>query len=291
MNVMVKTGSAVLSVLKKYSPEILLGTGIITGGTGLVLACKQTLKLNDTLEEETNILDKIDAAVADGTDGYSEEDAKKDKKECYLKMAKKCAKLYALPFALEVAALASFSGCYAVLNHDKKELTTLVASYANTLATYRERVREKYGKEADEELILGKKVVTTNPDTGEVTEEYPESLVADQLILFDRSCCNWVNNAEYNKTFLFQIQSMLNDKLHTQGYLTVNDVREALGAPYISNYKAAIEANINGWWEGSTVDFGLTRDDPAVKAFMNGEVKEVWLKLNVDGPLKNAVKL
>ena len=150
----------------------------------------------------------------------------------------------------------------------------------------RERIRDKYGAEAEEEIVYGKPVVVTDAETGEVTTEHPDSLVADQYILFDRRCCNWTNNAEYNKTFLFQIMSMLQDKLNTQGYLTVNDVREALGAPYVTDFKENVENAINGWRAGSTIDFGLTRDDEAVKAFMNGEVKDVWIKLNIDGPIK-----
>lgn len=284
MSILVKAGNTVIGTVKKYSPQILLATGIGSGVAGLVMACKQTLKLEETIAPDVDILDRIDSAAR--SENYTEEDAKKDKRECYWNIFKKGAKLYAVPAALEITALASVIGCYAVINYQKKELASLVVSYANTIATMRERIKDKYGEEAEHEIVFGNKVVETNPETGEVKESYPDALVADRYIVFNRSCANWVNNAEYNKSFLFMVQSMLQDKLNTQGYLSINDVREALGAPYVADYKAAIEEHITGWRAGSTIDFGLTRSDEAVQAFMNGETKDVVLKLNIDGPLK-----
>lgn len=285
MNAIAKIGTQAISTVKKYSPQILLGTGIVTGGAGIVLACKQTLKINDILEDDVNTLQKIDDTLAEGNECYTAEDAKRDKKEVYLSIVKKCVKTYALPAALEIASLASFSGCYAVLNHDNKELRATLVSYASAWATYRERVREKYGDEVDRELMLGKPTVVTDENGTVIKEEYDKSLIPQQMIYFDRHCCNWVNNADYNKNFLELVQSMLQDKLDTQGYLTSNDVREAVGAPYIREPNEAVNWVINGWRKGSTVDLGLTRDDPEVQAFMRGECKNVWLKLNIDGPI------
>lgn len=278
-NIAVSTGN----VIKKYSPQILITVGTLSGAAGLITACKQTLTVNEVIEKEVEILERINSCEEED---YTDEQKAKDKKKAYLSMVKKLSKHYALPIALETVCVASVFGCYAVLNRDKKELSALAISYANAYASYRERVREKYGAEVDAELMSSGKVVVSDPTTGEVSE--PMDITSpEQLVFFGTECSAYVNDAEYNYSTLKTMQSMAQDKLDTTGRLSVYDVKEMLGAHRLVSNATYINECCTGWMAGDIVDFGLDSCEPSVKAFRDGIVSEVWIRLNPTGPIKN----
>ena len=62
--------------LKKYSPEILVVSGVIGGVASAVLACKETSKVSDILTDAKEQIDAIKHVVENNED-YSEEDGKK----------------------------------------------------------------------------------------------------------------------------------------------------------------------------------------------------------------------
>ena len=49
---------------KKYSPEILIGVGIVGTVVSGVMACKATLKVNDILDDSKDKIDKIKDTAA-----------------------------------------------------------------------------------------------------------------------------------------------------------------------------------------------------------------------------------
>ena len=51
--------------VKKYSPEILLATGIAAGIAGTVMACKETLKVDEVIKEHKETIDKINTCLTD----------------------------------------------------------------------------------------------------------------------------------------------------------------------------------------------------------------------------------
>ena len=62
MNFKMILGSATYT-LKKYSPEILLGVGVVGVVGSAVLACKATLKVEEVLDEHTKMTCQINEGV------------------------------------------------------------------------------------------------------------------------------------------------------------------------------------------------------------------------------------
>lgn len=66
--------------VRKHSPEILAGVGVVGVVGSFVMACKATTKLSDILDDSKEQLDKIKEVVSDPaySDKYNEHDAKSD---------------------------------------------------------------------------------------------------------------------------------------------------------------------------------------------------------------------
>ena len=123
--------------IKKHSPEILLVTGIVTGGAALVAACRATTKLESVLNETKNNVSKVKECtlagqiqIAEGdeirTVEYTEEDSKKDLTIFYTKGCLNVAKLYAPAAALGVISLTCILASHGIIH---KRNTALAAAY------------------------------------------------------------------------------------------------------------------------------------------------------------------
>ena len=140
--------------IKKYSPEILIGVGIVGVVSSTVMACKATLKAGEIIEEAKTRVGTIHE-VAENPDfegKYTENDKKKDLTITYVQAAAKFAKLYGP--AVVVGGLSI--GCI-VTSHSmmRKRNIALGAAYAaldRGFKDYRSRVIERFGKDLDREL-------------------------------------------------------------------------------------------------------------------------------------------
>lgn len=290
MSIIVPTGIKAIAyktgkMAMRKSPQILLAASVTTSIAGTVVACKQTLKLNDKISPYVTTLDSLDAiAEAEGR--------KTDKKmvmQQYRGIAKECVKLYAIPAALMFTSIATGVTSYAVLNSRYVGAKTFAASLVTAYGTYRSRVVDRFGAQVDQELMLGKPVEVIDPETGEVKKTYPNKIIVASNLMFhfDETNVNFVNNTEMNKTFLLQIQGMVNDRLNAVGEVYADEVIDALGfnkCDYPDEYK---ECRNVGWSkkDGDVIDFGLDRMDDETVAFRNGESKTVWVDISGAHPL------
>jgi hypothetical protein len=88
------------------------------------------------------------------------------------------------------------------------------------------------------------------------------------------------------------VQAMLDDRLKSQGIVTLNELREALGLPLTRNC-----ANIGWVYDKNNpvgdnyIDLGIYNiRSEANRAFVNGFEKSVWLDPNVDGEIYSLMK-
>lgn len=285
--------------VRKHSPEILAGVGVVGVVASAVMACKATTKLNGILEESKEQLDKIKEVAADPAyeEKYNEDDAKSDTFITYVQTGVKITKLYAPSVILGVTSL----GCLLASNNIlKKRNAALSAAYMTvdkSFKEYRNRVAERFGEEVEKEIrynIKAKEITTVDEEGNEVTETVkviegidpnsPESY-SDYARFFDESCPAWQNDPEYNLTFLKAQQQYANDLLRANGRLFLNDVYKMLG---IDITKAG---QVVGWVYDpdhpvgdNFVDFGIydMRRD-RVRAFVNGYEPNILLDFNVDG--------
>lgn len=283
--------------VRKYSPEILAGVGVVGVVGSLVMACKATTKLSDILEESKDQLDQIKTVAVDPAyaDKYSEDDAKKDTTITYVQTGVKVAKLYAPSVILCAGSL----GCLLASNNIlKKRNAALSAAYMTvdkSFKEYRKRVAERFGDEVEKEIrynIKAKEITTVDEDGNEVKETVKVMEGADNPTgysdyarFFDESCPAWQNDPEYNLTFLKAQQQYANDKLRADGRLFLNDVYKMLG---IDITKAG---QVVGWIYDpdcpvgdNFVDFGIyDMTKERVRAFVNGYEPNILLDFNVDG--------
>ena len=296
--------------VKKYSPEILLVTGIVGTVASAVMACKATTKVNDIIEATKNNVDIIHDSVERGNvpmkneDGeystvpYNEEDGKKDLTIIYAQTGMSLVKLYAPSVILGVASISFILASHNIIHKRNAALSAAYAIVDKDFKTYRNRLIERFGEELDKELKYNIKakqieeVVGQDSDGNDIIKTETVNVADPNLNssyarFFDETCTGWTRDADYNLMFLRQMQNWANDKLKSQGHLYLNEVYKMLGIP---ESKAG---QIVGWIydeENPTgdnfVDFGIyDLHNPQKRLFVNGREKSILLDFNVDGDI------
>lgn len=284
--------------IKKNSPEILLGAGIVGFVGTVVLACRATCRADEVLEfhrkkiKDINDAKEIADADPEGEMSYDVEIYRQDKAIRYLKTTGNLAKLYAPTVAIGSLSLACI---LASRNIMQKRYLGVVAAYNGLSAAfeeYRKRVRDEYGEGLDkhfrygttyEELPVydenGKK--TKEKEQVEKTETGMVMQTDDSCRFFDSSNPNWDKNPTFSMMWLRGQQNILNDILHTRGHVFLNEVYDALGFPHTP------QGAVLGWIDGEgddCIDFGLyDQNKESVRRFVNGVDNVIMLEFNHDG--------
>lgn len=268
--------------LKKYSPEILVGAGVVSIVSGVVLCCRATLKANDVLDRHEEEMNTIDEAIETGSENYTEQDIHCDKALVYIHTVERFTKIYAPGVALTTLGIGCMLGSYGIL---KKRNVALMAAYdalQTTFTEYRNRVKEKLGEEEERRIYHGVEKDREN-DEGEKLPALPNGYHPSVYSrFFDESSDQWVKNAELNKLNLLKFQDWANDMLRARGHLFLNEVYDMLGLPR-SKAGAVVGWLLHGGKDGY-VDFGIFNvNRPKARDFVNGYERSILLDFNVDG--------
>lgn len=301
-NLMGKTGLK----LKKYSPEILIVTGVVGTVASAVMACKATLKVNDILDETKSNIEKIhEASDRDDISGYTADDAKKDLTIVYVQTGVKVAKLYAPSVILGALSITSILASNNILRKRNVALAATVATLDQSFKDYRKRVIERFGEEVDRQLKynikqekIEEKVV--DPETGKekkvkkTIEVSDGQFVSPYARFFDESSRYFEKNPEMNLMFLRAEQNFANDRLKARGYLFLNEVYERLGIPTTKAGQCVgwIYDPENPNHKGNNyIDFGIyDMNREKVRDFVNGYERVILLDFNVDGDILNELE-
>jgi hypothetical protein len=174
----------------------------------------------------------------------------------------------------------------------------LAAAYttvSNAFDSYKKRVADKLGEEAEKELRYDIR-------TEEVDEEYEdakgkkktrkktvktmdEKLHSPYSRFYTQGCDGWSKDPGQNVTTLWYKRSELNKRLQLRGYLFLNEVYEFLGIAPIR------EGQYLGWYYDPSdptlhnkVDFGIYDCHDILKCnFVNGFEDTILLDFNIDG--------
>ena len=283
--------------LKKHSPEILVVTGVIGVVASAVMACKATTKIDSILDKAKDDIDKIHDCLGDESlaESYNKEDGQKDLAIIYVRTGVQLVKLYA-PAAI-IGAL-SIVGILASNNILRKRNVALAAAYTTVhtgFKEYRSRVLERFGEEVDRELrynIKAKKFkeVVTDEDGNEKKVKNVVDVVdidekSDYARFFDESSRYWEKDSETNLFFLRSEQNYANDRLHSRGYLFLNEIYDRLDIPQTK------AGQIVGWIYNpdnpngdNYIDFGIYEvNRERNRDFVNGYERSILLDFNVDG--------
>ena len=284
--------------IKKNSPEILLGAGIVGFVGTIVLACRATCRADEVLEFHRRKIKDIEDAkeIADadpeGEMSYDIEIYRQDKAIRYLKTTGSLAKLYAPTVAVGTLSLVCILTSRNIM---QKRYLGVVAAYNGLSAAfeeYRKRVRDEYGEGLDKHFRYGTTYdeLPVYDENGKKTKEKEQvektetGMVMpndDSCRFFDSSNPNWDKNPTFSMMWLRGQQNILNDILHTRGHVFLNEVYDALGFPHTP------QGAVLGWIDGegdNCIDFGLYDPNKEnVRRFVNGVDNVIMLEFNHDG--------
>lgn len=277
--------------LSKHSPEILIGVGIVGIGASIVMACRATLKAKDELEKQQDEIDKFKGEIDKENENY-----KKDLSKLYLKEAVIVVKNYAPAVGITVLSVGCILKSHQILAKRNAALMAAYAGLESSFKEYRNRVKEAIGEDKEKELYLGKKtkeldVIDENGETikaknGIVVGD--PSKISQYARFFDESSTQWSKSAEYNKTFLIDTQTMMNNQFKARGHMFLNEVYDALGL------ERSQAGAVVGWVYGAGddfIDFGIydVYTEPRRSAFINGYERSILLDFNVDGVIYDKI--
>lgn len=271
--------------LRKHSPVLLFGAGVVGVVAAAVLASRSTLKLNRVLEVHEEHLDDI---AMDHVSGKIDDDKnRKELVKAKLDVTMQVVKLYAPAVIVGGAAIAALTGSHYILTQRNTALMAAYAGLDKAYTAYRKRVVAELGEEKDREFRNGSR-------SREIVEETPEGPVVKTITevdpngysvyakFFDRDNRNWSPEWEYNRIFLQAQQNYANQRLQVRGWLLLNEVYESLGIPQT---KAGC---VVGWHIGKDgdnyVDFGIfDKNKEMARHFVNGNEGVILLDFNVNG--------
>jgi hypothetical protein len=294
-----KFGPQLLKV-KVASPQLMFAGGIVAGGAGVVMACRATLKVSDTLDKYDELKEKAANAlehkfVGDDGEEYNEKAFAKDMTVIKVKTILDLTKLYAPAAGLLMLSAGLLTGSHVTLNRRNASALAAYAATDEAFKKYRDRVRDQLGKDVDDEMRHGTRVVEEKVQTDDgKTKTVKKKLVGDgapsqYARFFDELCGPHHHDPELNRIFLQSQQSYFNDLLQVKGYVFLNEVYRALDLP---ETKAG---QIVGWMLGkgdNYVDFGIFDNvaNPEVRDFVNGREYSILLDFNVDGIILDHMK-
>lgn len=288
-NVM-RFASQQILVLRKHSPHIMFGAGIVGAVTSTVLACRATLKVGDRLDV---IKEEIDNIKSDALQPYlshrhgAEVDRRRDLTIVYVRGTFDIARLYTPALMIGAVSIAALTGSHVVLVRRNTSLTAAYALVSRAFDEYRNRVRDEVGENRELELYHNGQITTVNRDGVEIKElnrgDCAESMYAR---VFDDTNRNWVPNAESNRLFLEANQAHFNTRLRVYKHVFLNEIYDNLG---IDRTPAG---QMVGWVYGSEhgdnyIDFGIYEMSNA-DFIINGD-RSVYLDFNVDGVIYDLI--
>lgn len=271
-------------VLSKHAPTILTAAGTAGFIGTTILASKATLKVEETIAEETALLVKVHEAHEAGK--LEDKDALHDKVILYTRMTTKLAKLYAPALILGAASIVSLATGHGIMLKRNASLAAAYAAVDQAFKTYKKKIESKFGKEA----VLDALVSTPQEDLtkDEMTLEAVTAVdgVSPYGVIFDEDNVNWSADEDLAKLHLDCQQQYANDILQTRGHIFLNEVYKMLGFPHTP------AGAVTGWVKGQGddfVDFNIF-DGMFEGEDKNGRTVTKWaLDFNVDGVMYDKI--
>ena len=288
--------------VRKHSPEILMVAGVIGTVAGAVMACKETLELEDVLDECKQEKMELEEQYA-MCEKYSEDALKKDQVKLTIKQAAKIVKLYAPSVIMEATSIGVIFASNDIMRKRNASMAAAYATLNSMYKRYRQNVIESYGEEVDKDMRFGvkhEKVTEIDEDGNKVKIDArivdldnTALAISDYSRFFQMGCKGFdASSGRYNLLYLKGIQAMFNNKLIADGYVMLNDVYRELGFDTIPEGWSIgwvyDEANPIG---DNYIDFGLYEARNKNQSAVNDWEPVILMDFNVDGNLYEDPKL
>ena len=265
---------------RKHSPEILIGTGIVTFVGTVVAACIATKKVKLIVEDHNERLSDV------------EEGDGKAKVAVYVQTGCEFAKIYAPAAVLGVASVSCFLGSHHIMSERNAALTTAYAALNTAYSQYRARVVEKYGEDVDFELATGstkEKIEVTETDENGKEKKSKKSVdvvnpnnLPPYTWIFKEGNPYWQGNDEYHTLIINGVEKVANAKLVANRFVPINDILPQLG---FEKRKDLMDIGWNYRGDGDGY-IEIKRRKIFLKNVDTGELEPaLLLEFNVDGPI------
>ena len=271
-------------VLSKHAPTILTAAGTAGFIGTTILASKATLKVEETISEETALLVKVHEAHEAGK--LEDKDALHDKVILYTRMTTKLAKLYAPALILGAASIVSLATGHGIMLKRNASLAAAYAAVDQAFKTYKKKVESKFGKDA----VIDALVSTADEDLtkNELTMEAIAAIdgVSPYGVIFDETNNNWSADEDLSMLHLKCQQQYANDILQTRGHIFLNEVYKMLGFPHTP------AGAVTGWVKGNGddfVDFNIFEGTFEGEDEKGRTVTKWALDFNVDGVMYDKI--
>lgn len=271
-------------VISKHAPTILTAAGTAGFIGTTILASKATLKVEETVAEETELLVKVHEAHEAGK--LEDKDALHDKVILYTRMTTKLAKLYAPALILGAASIVSLATGHGIMLKRNASLAAAYAAVDQAFKTYKKKVESKFGKDA----VIDALVSTAEEDLtkNELTMEAIAAVdgVSPYGVIFDETNNNWSADEDLSMLHLKCQQQYANDILQTRGHIFLNEVYKMLGFPHTP------AGAVTGWVKGNGddfVDFNIFEGTFEGEDEKGRTVTKWALDFNVDGVMYDKI--
>lgn len=212
--------------LQKHAPAILTTVGVASVVTAGVLAAKNTLKLEERIDEGQDRIRWAKEQIEEG------ELSEKALPVTYVKNVVEVAKLYILPTTLMVGGIVCILSSQNILNKRNAALAAAYNGLAASYDAYRDRVKDELGEEREREIFYGEETVTEEVNGKKVkTKRLADGEHAGHpyRFVYDQYNENWTGFHDENLFRLTVAQNMYNDLLKTGRPVFLRDVLLTLG--------------------------------------------------------------
>lgn len=313
----IKAGLRVVgSTIVKHSPEILMGLGAVSFVGTVIVASKETVKAQDILIDHEDELLYLESCY--DMNELDEKAYKKSRRGVYFNTGKLMVKNYIPAVTFGAVTMASFFGAFGIM---KKRYATLLVAYSaleESFRTYRQRVIEDKGLDADIYYLTGAKPkeITVKDDEGnkkKVTSlTLPNGAIASPYVIkFSKYNENgerniqWNNSESLNYSYVKGQIEYMNDiiwqrtvfddngNVKIRGSFLLNEARELLGES-INDTGAVVgwrlsngEYGCNGYIKCNFIEAKETIYDPEVGEEV--ELPCIFWDPNVDGMIYDLI--
>lgn len=281
-----------LLIVRKYSPQILMATGLTAGVATVIMASKATLNLEPIVSEiEERVEECRDIRKNTTPEEYTSMAYNRDIAKIYAEASLKIAKIYAPAVTMGAVSGACLLGSYGILQRRNAAMVVAYEAIERAYNAYRKRVVEEFGEEKDRDFRFGVVDGQTHTITAEdgtrhrVTDASIEKSKTGSAYakFFDESNINWTKSPDANLHFVTCQERYANELLQARGHVLLNDVYESLG------FDRTPAGAVVGWIKDNKngdgfIDFGIFDSESTEKrAFVNGHERSILLDFNVDG--------
>ena len=173
-DIIIGTASKAGFFLKKHSPEILLGAGLVSGAAATGFAIRSTMHIDTVIEQHNAMMHKIEMGrklVENEPESgivYTENQEAADRQMVYAKTIVAYGKLYAPTILLSAASVVCLLGAFNIMNRRYASAVAAFSALSMKFEDYRQRVIDKYGAEQDLDFLNGIREIEVENEDGTV---------------------------------------------------------------------------------------------------------------------------